>query len=77
MPEIGKSLVSWPQLGGAALLNGSAVAYAVRKILNDQPVEENRALISLDEKLIPNYNSPEEKKERSESVVKFKKIFGL
>ena len=77
MPEIGKSLVSWPQLGGAALLNGSAVAYAVRKILNDQPVEENRALISLDEKLIPNYNSPEEKKERCESVVKFKKIFGL
>src|SRR3989344_3453987 len=77
MPEIGKTLVSWPQLGGAALLNGSAVAYTVRKILNDQPVEENRALISLDEKLIPNYNSPEEQKERSESVVKFKKIFEL
>ena len=77
MPEIGKSLVSWPQLGGAALLNGSAVAYTVRKILNNQPVEENRALISLDEKLVPNYNSPEEKKGRGESIDKFKGIFGF
>jgi len=77
MPEIGKTLVSWPQLGGAALLNGSAVAYAVRKILNGQPIEENRALISLDKKLIPNYNSPEEQKGRSESIDKFNKIFGF
>lgn len=77
MPEIGKTLVSWPQLGGAALLNGSAVAYAVRKILNNQPIEENRALISLDEKLIPNYNSSEEEKGRNDSIDKFKKVFGL
>lgn len=77
MPEIGKTLVSWPQLGGAALLNGSAVAYAVRRILNSQPIEENRALISLDEKLIPNYNSPEEIQNRAESTEKFKKIFGF
>ncbi len=75
MPEIGKTLVSWPQLGGAALLNGSAVAYAVRKILNSQPIEDNRALISLDEKLVPNYNSLEEEQRRKESVEKFKKTF--
>jgi len=77
MPEIGKTLVSWPQLGGAAILNGSAVAYCVRKILNDQPIENNRALISLDEKLVPNYNSPEEIQKRAESTEKFKKIFGF
>lgn len=53
--ELGKTLVSWPQLGGAALLNGSAIAYCVRKILNNQPLENNRAHISLDEKLAPNY----------------------
>src|SRR5258708_14595767 len=35
--QIGKTIVSWPQLGGAALMNGSAVAYCVRKILNGQP----------------------------------------
>jgi len=60
--EMGKTLVSWPQLGGAALLNGSAVAYCVRRILNGQPVESNRAIISLDEKLDPSYILPEEVK---------------
>ncbi len=77
MPEIGKTIVSWPQLGGAALLNGSAVAYCVRRIINNQLIENNRALISLDEKLVPGYNSPEEIQKRTESIEKFKSIFGL
>jgi hypothetical protein len=75
--EMGKTIVSWPQLGGAALLNGSAVAFVVRKILNNQPVENNRALISLDEKLIPNYFSPDETKKREDAALVFKKTFGL
>jgi len=53
LAQMGKTVVSWPQLGGAALLNGSAVAYCIRKILNKQPLESNRAIISLDEKLTP------------------------
>ncbi len=77
MPQIGKTIVSWPQLGGAAILNGSAVAYCVRKILNKQPLESNRALISLDEKLIPNYNSPAEREKRRKASETFKKNFGL
>lgn len=75
--EMGKTIVSWPQLGGAALINGSAVAYCVRKILNGQPIENNRALISLDEKLTPNYNSSEEIEKRREIAENFKKIFNL
>lgn len=75
--EMGKTIVSWPQLGGAALLNGTAVAYCVRKILNNQPIENNRALISLDEKLIPKYNYQEEIEKRNKASEKFKKIFGL
>lgn len=75
--EMGKTIVSWPQLGGAALLNGSAVAYCVRKILNKQPLEDNRAIISLDEKLIPSYNHPSEIEKRNKISEDFKKIFGL
>lgn len=75
--EMGKTIVSWPQLGGAALINGSAVAYCVRKILNNQPIENNRALISLDEKLVPNYNSSEEVEKRRKIADNFKKIFNL
>ncbi len=75
--EMGKTIVSWPQLGGAALLNGSAVAYCVRKILNKQPLEDNRALVSLDEKLIPSYNSEEETARRQRIADGFRKMFGL
>ncbi len=75
--EMGKTIVSWPQLGGAALINGSAVAYCVRKILSKQPMEDNRALISLDEKLVPGYNSKVEKAKRAKAAAAFKTIFKL
>jgi hypothetical protein len=75
--EMGKTIVSWPQLGGAALVNGAATAYCVRKILNGQQLENNRALISLDEKLIPNYSSEEETLKRTAAADTFRKIFGL
>lgn len=75
--EMGKTIISWPQLGGAALINGSAVAYCVRKVLNKQPLEGNRAIISLDEKLIPNYNNPEEAAKREKIANEFKNNFGL
>lgn len=75
--EMGKTIVSWPQLGGAALINGAAVAYCIRKIVNNQAVESNRALISLDEKLIPTYHDKEEVKKREEAAKVFRSIFGL
>jgi hypothetical protein len=75
--EMGKTIVSWPQLGGAALINGAAVAYCVRKILTGQPLELNRSLIQLDEKLIPTYNQPEEIEKRKNIAEGFKKMFGL
>jgi molybdopterin/thiamine biosynthesis adenylyltransferase len=75
--EMGKTIVSWPQLGGAAMINGAAVAYCVRKILNGQPLESDRALIFLDEKLIPDYNSPAEQKRRAGVAAGFRKVFGL
>ena len=75
--EMGKTIVSWPQLGGAALINGAAVAYCVRKILNGQELESNRALVQLDEKLIPSYNTPEQRQRRQSVADSFKKIFGL
>lgn len=75
--EMGKTIVSWPQLGGAALLNGLGVAYCARKVLNNEDLESNRAVLSLDEKLIPNYFSKTEKTKRQKRTKQFKKIFGL
>jgi hypothetical protein len=75
--EMGKTIVSWPQLGGAALINGAAVAYCVRKIVNGQSLERNRALVALDEKLIPEYHDEGEAAKRTDAANAFRKIFGL
>ena len=75
--EMGKTIVSWPQLGGAALINGAAVAYCVRKILNQQPLETNRSLLNVDSMLISDYNKKEQVLKRQQISDNFKKIFGL
>jgi hypothetical protein len=77
LTEMGKTIVSWPQLGGAALINGAALAYCVRKILTRQPLESDRALIVLDEKLEPGYSSAEAVTERAKRATDFARMFGL
>src|SRR3989338_6916881 len=42
LQQMGKTIVSWPQLCGAAILNGSAIAYCARKVLTNHPLESNR-----------------------------------
>jgi molybdopterin/thiamine biosynthesis adenylyltransferase len=75
--EMGKTIVSWPQLGGAALINGAAVAYCIRKILNKQPLESNRVLVNIDSLFIPEYNNLENIDYRKNVADNFKKGFGL
>lgn len=62
--EIDKTIPTWPQLGGAALLNGVAVAVAARKILTGEPVTDRRAVLSLSSALIPDYDSLEAVEQR-------------
>lgn len=75
--QMGKTIVSWPQLGGAALLNGAAVAYCVRRILNGQSVQQDRTLVSMDEKLMPGYDSHAQRARRVKVADAFREIFGL
>ncbi|OGH69663.1 MAG: hypothetical protein A3C90_01935 [Candidatus Magasanikbacteria bacterium RIFCSPHIGHO2_02_FULL_51_14] len=46
--EIGKTLYSWPQLGGAAQLAGVALAYATRMIATGGPLKSGRTAVSLE-----------------------------
>lgn len=46
--EVGKSLYSWPQLGGAAQMSGVALAYAARMIATGGPLKSGRTIISLE-----------------------------
>jgi len=77
LPEMGKTIVSWPQLGGAAQLNGVAVAFCVRRILNNQELENNRALVSVEEKLVPSFSSKKEKDFRKKKAAVFKKMLDI
>jgi molybdopterin/thiamine biosynthesis adenylyltransferase len=49
--EVGKTLPSWPQLGGAAALSGVSISYAVKKILLGQGVRAGRTLVTIDQTL--------------------------
>jgi hypothetical protein len=60
LAQVGKTLPSWPQLGGAATLAGVSLAYAIRRIILGEPVKDGRTLVSLEEKLDPEYGSPEQ-----------------
>jgi len=46
--EIGKTLYTWPQIGGAAQLAGVVLAYAIRIIANKLPLKNGQTVISLE-----------------------------
>jgi molybdopterin/thiamine biosynthesis adenylyltransferase len=75
LPEIGKTLGGVPQLGPAATIAGSAIAFAIRRIANKQEVNSGRYIISLEEKLIPDYMNPENQALRDLETQEFIKKF--
>ncbi len=68
--EIGRSIPTWPQLGTAATLNGVLVAAAVRRILTNQPLIDDRAVASVPSLIEPGYNDPDTSKKRLAHVKK-------
>ncbi len=48
LKEIGKTLYTWPQLGGAAALAGVVVASSARRILIGEKIQSGRHVLSLD-----------------------------
>lgn len=53
LTEVGRTLPSWPQLGGAATQSGIAIAYAARRIILEQPLRAGRFVIGPDQVLDP------------------------
>lgn len=71
--EVGKTLPSWPQLGSAATLSGLLVAYAAKKILLNQPLNNDRYICDLDLGLDPVVQS----QEYQEAIKKYKQMFAV
>lgn len=71
-------IVSFPQLGGMALLNGSLVAYCAYAILAGYPIKNGRSTISLEQLFIDKgYFSAERMAERDTALATFKKMFSI
>jgi hypothetical protein len=63
--EVGKTLYSWPQLGTAANLCGTAIAYLARRIILKSPnIKSGRYQVNLDSIFESDYSSPEVAAER-------------
>jgi len=77
LPEIGKTLVSVPQLGGTALMGAAVAAYCVRRIAAGVPLPSGRAIVSLDEKLEPRYTTTLARRIRARKTRQFAKKYGL
>jgi len=74
--EIGKSIAAVPQLGTSAGLAGSAISYVLRRISNGENIPSGRYTLSLEEVLIPDFNSKQSQEERKNKTESFKKNFG-
>lgn len=61
--EVGKTLPSWPQLGGAATQSGIAVAYASRRIILGQPLRAGRFVVGPDQVLDPDLDDEQHQTE--------------
>lgn len=51
IPELGKTLLTWPQLASAVVLGGAALTDIARRIFLEIPVQSQRQWIDLDELL--------------------------
>lgn len=75
LTQLGKTIVSWPQLGPTAQAGGTYITYCVERIINGKPLNSMRAVISLDQIFDPDYFDDGEVAERNEAIAAFQKIF--
>lgn len=66
--EVGKTLPSWPQLGGAAVLSGLYVSYAAKRILLGQALRSGRFIMGPEAQLNPDLETDDYKKTKTELI---------
>lgn len=75
--ELGKTLYTWPQLGTAAFMAGCCVSYAVRNIINGEPIKSGKYIISLENKILYQSYSKTEQIKRKKHTQIFKQSLKL
>lgn len=75
LTEVGKTLPSWPQLGGAAALAGTTLAYCSKRIILDQEINSGRFVVGPDEQLNPEIKSTKYRNELKKIIDHLNEIF--
>lgn len=75
--SLGKTLYTWPQLGNAAFMAGSLMAYVARKIIVGDQMVEGKIIISPDSFFIPEFMSAESVRQRKKKTRQFTHSIGL
>lgn len=75
--QVGGELAVQPQLGGTAIMAGSVIAYALRKIALGENIRSGRINISLDDALLRDARSDEAVRVHQESTARINQAFGL
>jgi len=68
--EVGRTLPSWPQLGGAAVLSGLYLSYAVKKILLGHNLNTGRFLMGPESQLNPDLTTDEYQAQKAALIEK-------
>lgn len=66
--EVGRTLPSWPQLGGAAVLSGLYASYAAKRILLGQPLNSGRFVMGPEAQLNPDLETAAYKSRKAELI---------
>ncbi|HEU4715282.1 MAG TPA: ThiF family adenylyltransferase [Candidatus Saccharimonadales bacterium] len=75
--QVGRELAVQPQLGGAAIMAGSVVAYALRKIALGEELKSGRTIISLDEALLESHHTEAYRQQHRATTEMMERAFGL
>lgn len=77
LPQVGKTIYSWPQPATAATLAGVAIAYILTRLALGLPVPTEKRQVSLDAALDPSYGDPAEQERRDALRAQFLGALGL
>lgn len=69
--EVGRTIPSWPQLASAATMSGLVCAYAIKKIILEQPLVSGRHLFDIDAQMNPEVSSADYKQKTDEFINRF------
>ena len=69
--EVGNTLYSWPQLGGAAMLSGAAIAFLIKKIAFGENLESGKYDVNLDRIFNKSYDSTKSRQRRKTETKEF------